>query len=115
MDLKLTELFLADLEREAKGTRRALEHVPGGRSNWKPHDRSMPLGRLASLVATMPGCISMTINLNELDLGGGAKGADGHPTTAVELLTAHEVALASGRDALSGATDEHLLTNWGSW
>jgi hypothetical protein len=39
MNLKLTDLFLADLEREAKRTRRALERVPDGRADWKPKSR----------------------------------------------------------------------------
>jgi hypothetical protein len=52
--MNLTQLFLAELDREAPRTRRALEHVPLGRDDWKPHPKSMPLGRLAGLVASMP-------------------------------------------------------------
>ena len=40
----ITELLLAEIEREAAGTRRALERVPEGREDWKPHEKSMPLG-----------------------------------------------------------------------
>ena len=61
MDFKLTDLFLADLEREAKGTRRVLERVPDGRADWRPHEKSMNLGRLATLVSGMPGWIDMMI------------------------------------------------------
>ena len=46
--MKMTDLFLAELEREAAVTRRTLEHVPEGRGDWKPHPKSMPLARLAS-------------------------------------------------------------------
>ena len=52
--MKLTDLLLAELEREADGTRSALQRVPEGHNDWKPHPKSMPLGYLASLVATMP-------------------------------------------------------------
>jgi len=52
--MKLPDLLLAKLEREAAGTRSALERLPEGRNDWKPHPKSMPLGYLASLVATMP-------------------------------------------------------------
>ena len=52
--MTLTQLFLDELEREAPRTRRALEQVPLGRDDWKPHPKSMPLGRLAGLVASMP-------------------------------------------------------------
>ena len=36
--MKLTELFLGELEREGKSTRKVLERVPKGKNAWKPHD-----------------------------------------------------------------------------
>lgn len=39
-EVKLTDFLLAQLEREAAGSRRALERVPEGRPDWKPHDIS---------------------------------------------------------------------------
>ncbi len=66
--VKLTELLLAELEREAAGTRRALERLPEGHNDWKPHPHSMPLGYLASLVATMPSWVVMMVKQDELDL-----------------------------------------------
>ena len=42
--MKMTELFLGELDREAGSTRRTLERVPEGRNDWKPHEKSMPLG-----------------------------------------------------------------------
>ena len=45
--MKVSELFLAELEEEASSTRRVLEQVPEGRNDWKPHPKSMPLGYLA--------------------------------------------------------------------
>jgi hypothetical protein len=66
--MTLTKLFLAELEREAPRTRRALEQVPVGRDDWKPHPKSMPLARLAGLVATMPSWIGLIIEQDELNL-----------------------------------------------
>src|ERR1041385_5303482 len=113
MNLKLTDLFLADLEREAKGTRRALERVPDGRADWKPHQKSMNLGRLATLVSGMPAWIDMMINLDELDIAPGDKG-DRPPelTASSQLVEAHELSLAKAREALSRTTDQHLMSNW---
>ena len=50
--MKLTELFLAELEREAAGTRRTLERVPEGHNDWK-HRRSSrwPAGASSSTLA----------------------------------------------------------------
>ena len=56
MDLK--DFFLEQLEHEADVCRKVLERVPEGQNTWKPHERSMELGYLAALVATMPGWLS---------------------------------------------------------
>ena len=75
--MKLTDLFLGELEREAPLTRRTLERVPEGRNDWKPHEKSMPLGRLAALVAGMPAWLTMMIDKEEFDLNppGGSSGS----------------------------------------
>ena len=56
----MTEPLRAQLEREAGRTRRALERTPEGRDDWKPHEKSMPLGRLAMLVARMPSWLAIS-------------------------------------------------------
>jgi|SRR5581483_1394244 uncharacterized damage-inducible protein DinB len=112
--MKLTELFLAQLEREAEGTRDALGRVPEGRNNWKPHEKSMPLGYLAALVARIPGWIAMTLETDELALGS-ESGSKFTPTvldTRAELLQSLEESVAEARRALQKTTEEHLLKPW---
>lgn len=112
--MKLTELFLAELEREAHTSRLALQRVPEGHNDWKPHPRSMPLGYLASLVATMPTWVVSMVKEDQLDLKSPAA-AQFKPLewkTRDELLAALDAGLTQAREALSNTTDEHLLTNW---
>ena len=52
--MKMTELFLSELEREVRRSRHALEQVPEGKHDWKPHEKSMIFGYLADIVATIP-------------------------------------------------------------
>ena len=110
--MKLTEQFLAELEREAPRTRRTLANVPTGRDDWAPHAKSMPLARLAGLVATMPSWVSLIIEQDELDLTPPGGGQFQQP--AVDKLNeVHDASMAKGRAALSKTTDEYLLTtNW---
>jgi uncharacterized damage-inducible protein DinB len=112
--MKTTDFFAAQLGREAAISHRALERVPEGRPDWKPHEKSMPMGYLSTLVATMPSWIAMAITQDELDLNppGGSGQRPPAPGTNRELLRAHDESVARGRDALRGTTDEHLATPW---
>ncbi len=111
--MKLMELFLAELEREAPRTRRALEQVPHDRDDWSPHPKSMPLGRLAGLVASMPSWINLIIEQDELNLTPPpGQGTYQQPATD-SLVAVHDANIQKGREALARTTDEFLMaTNW---
>ena len=109
-----TEFFAAQLEREAPLSKRALERAPEGRPDWKPHEKSMPLGYLSQLVATMPGWLTMTVLQDDLDLkpvGGGSRKLPDTSTTA-KLLAVHDEEVAKARATLGQTTDAHLATAW---
>lgn len=112
--MKLTEFFREELDREVERSRKALEQVPDGRYQWKPHDKSMIFGYLADMVATIPTWITMEINRDELDIapaeGQGTKKAP--KETSADLVKALDEAAAEARSALEKTTDEHLATNW---
>jgi len=110
--MKLTEFFLTELEAEAEGTRHALERVPEGRNDWKPHEKSMPLGYLAALVATMPVWIEMMINRDELDFSAPDRPKTPEIKTREELLRTFSECQEKARKALDATTDEHLLKPW---
>jgi uncharacterized damage-inducible protein DinB len=108
----ITDLLQAELEREAPGTRRMLERVPEGKNDWKPHEKSMPLGYLAGLVATMPGWIAAMIEQDELDVTSAGEYQTRDWSSRSELLQAFDKALDKARKALAATTDEHLMTSW---
>jgi uncharacterized damage-inducible protein DinB len=112
--MKLTEFLLSQLETEAAHSRLALQRVPEGHNDWKPHDKSMPLGYLASLVATMPSWIISMVKQDEFDMKSpeAAKFKPLEWKTRTELLAALDAAVAGAREALKGTNDEHLLTPW---
>lgn len=112
--MKLTELFLAELERESAGTRRALERVPDGRNDWKPHEKSMTLGGLATMVATMPTWAVSMLELDELDLNppNGERYKAPNLTTSRERVAAYDACVDQLRAALACTTEEHLMKPW---
>ena len=112
--MTLTESFLSELEREIPRTRKALESVPTGKHDWKPHPKSMPLGYLAALVATLPSWAYFTIEQDELDIRPVGKEPYKMPewSTTAELLKIFDDAVAQARQALQGTNDEHLMKPW---
>lgn len=112
--MKLTEFYREELDREVERSRKALEQVPDGKYQWKPHERSMIFGYLADMVATIPTWITMEIDRDELDVapaeGQGTKQSP--KETSAELIKALDAAAAEARSALEKTSDEHLMTNW---
>ena len=52
--MPLSEALLPEFDEEMKNTRKMLERVPDEKFDYKPHEKSMTMGRLASHVAEMP-------------------------------------------------------------
>lgn len=112
--MKLTELLLGELDREIERSRRALELVPDGQQDWKPHDRSLTFGYVAEMVATIPTWVALIVKQDELDVmpAGGPTMKKAPMSTSAEFLKALDKSAADGRAALQGTTDEYLMTPW---
>jgi uncharacterized damage-inducible protein DinB len=112
--MNIVEEYLAQFDDEVKRTRRTLEKVPEGKDDWKPHDKSMPLGRLAGVVAQMPMWFALIVNQDDLDLNppGGGKFEQKPMRNAAELVKGLDEAAAQGRKALEGTNEAHLLKPW---
>jgi len=112
--MKIKDFLLAELDREVDRSRRALEQVPEGKSDWKPHDKSMAFGYLANMVATIPMWIQMQIAKDELDIApkDGSKFEMKPLNKSAEYIEALDKAAAGAREAFEKTSDEHLATNW---
>jgi uncharacterized damage-inducible protein DinB len=112
--MKLTDLYLRELDSEVDRSRRALEQVPAGKYEWKPHEKSMMFGYLADMVATIPTWITMEINQAELDVAPpeGSKTKKEPKETSEDLIKSLDEAAADARSALQQTNDEHLMTPW---
>src|SRR4026209_1175739 len=112
--MKLTEFLLAELNREVERSRHALEQVPEGKYDWKPHEKSMIFGYLADMVATIPSWIAMQVKKNELDVAptDGSTMKPEPKKTSAALIQALDKTAADARDGLANTTNEHLKTPW---
>ena len=110
--MSIAESLLPEFDREMGMTRRVLERVPDGQFAWKPHEKSMTLGRLAEHLAELPIWCRMTIVENGIDVAT-PRGADYvPPATRASVLAFFEGNLADARAALSGRTDAELMAPW---
>jgi uncharacterized damage-inducible protein DinB len=91
-----------------------IERVPEGQNSFKPHKRSMELGYLAALVASMPGWVEFMVNRRELDLSDPANEVlrTKAVNTRAELCGMLAEGLAKSRKALEETTEESLTKMW---
>jgi len=103
--------LIAELQHEAVSTRKSLERVKDDSFNFKPHEKSMTMIKLATHLAEISGWVEPTINLDEIDF---AKMDYTPPviTNNKELLELFDKSLAAGLKALESASDENLMATW---
>jgi uncharacterized damage-inducible protein DinB len=107
----VTELLLKEMDQEAETTRKMLACVPDDKYDWKPHEKSMTIRRLATHIADIPTWVDMAINTNELDFAN-----TDHKEPVINntkgLLSFLEESLAKGRSALVNSKEEHFEEPW---
>ncbi len=106
----ISNSLLPEFDQEMANTRKILERVPEDKFDYKPHQKSMPLGRLASHVAELPGWAAHTIQVEVLEMTSGQKPYLAH--SRKELLEAFDKNVKEAREAIAGATDEELHKTW---
>jgi uncharacterized damage-inducible protein DinB len=112
--MSISETLLPEYDQEMANTRKVLACVPDGKWDYKPHEKSMALGRLAGHVAELPSWALHTIRVDRLDLTP-VDGPGFQPflaTSQKELLETFDKNVAEARAAIAGATDEHLAQVW---
>ena len=108
--MEIAGYLLRELEREAQTTRRVLERVPSDKLNWKPHEKSMPLGKLAQHVASTPGAIATSAIPDSYPVENFKE--DPEPTGIEEILRAHEASMATAKSFLAGLDEAKALGPW---
>jgi len=108
---RLAAAFLAELENEAKVTRTCLERVPADKFDWKPHEKSMAFGRLASHIAEMFGWTKETLTKDVLDFAT-MDYKPFEPASTEELLAFFDERIADAKSTLASTSDEQFMTDW---
>jgi uncharacterized damage-inducible protein DinB len=110
MPATTTELY-ADLDQELSATRRVLERVPFEHWDWKPHEKSFALGRLATHLAELPRFATAIAASDELDMAASPL-PPSNVTSRDELLALFDERAATMRQVMAGLDETALAGHW---
>src|SRR5437899_7303327 len=112
--MTIGESMLPEFDQEMAGTRKTLERVPWEKPDWKPHEKSMPMGRMARMIADMPNWCIAILEKDSLDLA--PPGAPPYELPAAssreEIVAVFDRNAAACRRVLAGVRDESLARPW---
>lgn len=108
--MTISEMLLPEFDQEMANTRKLLERVPEEKNDYKPHEKSMALGRLATHTAELPSWVGFTIQQDLLELQGAQP--SNPPNSRKELLDKFDKDVAEARRQIASATDEDLGKTW---
>ncbi len=103
--------LLPEFDHEAAATRKVLARVPMERADWRPHERSMSLARLANHLVGLMIWGPATFATDAIDFARGKFPPPGHATTD-ELLAGFDAIVAETRAVFELATDEVAEAPW---
>lgn len=106
--------LVTEYDREAARTRKILEALPEGADfGWKPHEKSMTLGKLAGHVTDMTGDWALhTLTKDKLEFPADHKWEQYMPASKAELLEKFDRELPAARAALLAVTPEQWDRHW---
>jgi uncharacterized damage-inducible protein DinB len=111
--MKMSAALLPEFDQEMATTRRVLERVPDDRLGWKPHDKSMSLGRLASHIAELPAWVDTILHQEGFDMAARENGYKPNDLGSNrEILELFDSLLGKVRGTLESVEDQTLLQPW---
>lgn len=108
--MAINQGLMNELQNEAKTTRKVLERIPAEKFDWKPHEKSMSMGVLATHIAEMFGWFPPTLEQDELDFAKGYEQAK--PATTEELVALLDKNIAAAMESLKNIDDETFMKSW---
>ncbi len=109
--MPVKDAFIAELKHESELTKNILERVPLDKKDWKPHEKSMTLGRLATHIAEIPHWISDIINISDYDFLARPFTSNVN-SSSEELLQTWKDKLETAIKDLEVSNDEVFSQNW---
>ncbi len=109
--MSIAEAMIGEFTHESVGTRKMLERIPEDKLSWKPHEKSMTMGRLGGHLAEIPEWAATIVNDEVFDM----VAADYQPkelSSKKDILDYFDKNVEAFKEVLGGQSDEHLFKNW---
>lgn len=100
-----------ELQQQAANTRKILERIPNDKLTWKPHEKSMAIGRLGMHIAELPNTIVRAIETKSFDFAA-TPFKPVFPNTTAEITETFEKNLVKAVEALEKFPDDQLSVIW---
>lgn len=107
----LNQSLIPEFKQEAASTKKMLEKVPQDKFDWKPHGKSMSLGKLAAHVANIPNWMTLALTTDEFDFAKAGYREDS-AATQQELVAVFDNKFQQALQTLENASDETLRGSW---
>ncbi len=109
--MRIADVLLLDYDAEIGATLRVLKSVPDDKADWKPHEKSMSISKLALHIATIPRLGNLIVTRPGWDMAVEKLPIVEYKSTA-ETIAEFERNTAAARTALTGASDTDLEQKW---
>jgi uncharacterized damage-inducible protein DinB len=108
--MMLKELLLAEYDHEVATTLKLLQRLPDSELGWKPHEKSMTLGALATHLSNIPNWAGPLLNDTSFDLSAAPPNLE-PKASRVEILEAFDTAARQARGWMD-RTDAEYYAQW---
>lgn len=109
--MTIAEILLLDFDAEITGTRRTLERIPEKDPKWVPHEKSMPIGRLALHTARLPQFATRILTTDGMDMAT-EKFPDFVFQSTAHLLSELESTSSEAKRVLAASSEDDLKKHW---
>jgi uncharacterized damage-inducible protein DinB len=113
--MSISAALLPEFDNEMASTRKAMERVPDAAFDWKPHEKSLSMGELASHLANIPSWMPVTIQQDGIDMAppdGSEPPRQPTASTTAEAIETFDRNVSAARAALEAATDDVMTQEW---
>lgn len=109
--MNTAQRLIAEIQQESEKNKKMLERIPEPKLSWRPHEKSMTIGRLGMHIAELPNWICRCLTTEEYDFGTGSYNPN-IPKNHAEIMSEYNEQLRKAIQVLGTASDDILAKKW---